>query len=77
MQGNIEDMNQGQLQSSIENSTEVIKAAESGSSEYSPSQVEQARQQRSQIASYLEQVGTERTQLKELDTSSLLELLAS
>ena len=73
----IEDMSQSQLQTSIQNAGEVIRAAESGSDEYTAEQVEQAREDQQLIAQYLEQVGAQRIELKQLDTRSLQEQLAT
>lgn len=77
MNGDIADMNQRELQSAIENAGRVIRSAEQGSGEYGPDQVEQARDQQRQIATYLEEVGDARVKLKGLDTSSLQQLLST
>ena len=77
MTGHIEDMSQRQLQDTIQNAADVIRAAESGSDDYTPEQVAQAREQQQTIASYLEEVGSVRIKLKELDTHELQMLLAT
>lgn len=77
MNGNFADMNHNQLQTTIENAAAVISASEAGSDEYTPVQVEQARDQQRQVAVYLEEVGAAHVELKGLDTRSLQQLLSA